>query len=265
MSGFSPEWLALREPIDFAARSDEVTAALAHYFLNDTDLHIVDIGGGTGSTIRAIAPILPSNTRFSIIDNDPALLKKADELSSTYRAELTLCDLSTDLSPIFSKNADLIATSAFLDLVSENWLTKFVDEIVKHRLPFYAALTYDGRAGCDPSHSLDSETIIAFNQHQRTNKGFGNALGPNAAATALSLFKDRGYHISKSKSDWKAGPNNAEFQKQLLIGWANAASEIHPDMSGQFSKWLEDRLNLINEGSASLFVGHVDFLAVPAS
>jgi hypothetical protein len=57
---------------------------------------------------------------------------------------------------------------------------------LKRRLPVYAALTYQGRAALDPAEPFDLEMIAAVNRHQRRNKGFGPALGPEASLAALS-------------------------------------------------------------------------------
>ena len=43
---FSPEWLALREPADHAARSRALLAKVGAAFTGRTTLHIVDLGCG---------------------------------------------------------------------------------------------------------------------------------------------------------------------------------------------------------------------------
>src|SRR5262249_41692123 len=71
---------------------------------------------------------------------------------------------------------DLVTTSALPDLVSPEWLDRLVAEVAARRLPFYAALTYDGRAVAAPPQRFDDELLAGFNLHQRTDKGFGPAL-----------------------------------------------------------------------------------------
>ena len=67
MSGFSAEWLALREPYDQAARSrsvlDAVRAALCPACRG---VRVTDLGCGTGSTLRAVAPLLPAHQHWRL-------------------------------------------------------------------------------------------------------------------------------------------------------------------------------------------------------
>jgi len=59
MSGFSADWLSLREPYDLRARSTKVLDAVAAALAPLPTLTIVDLACGTGSTLRALAPHLP--------------------------------------------------------------------------------------------------------------------------------------------------------------------------------------------------------------
>jgi len=265
MSGFLPDWLSLREPLDHTARSEMVLSAVGHYFLNDARLNITDIGTGTGSTVRALRPYFEQPVSWHLIDNDPVLLNHAKNTLGTDRARISLADLSESLDCLFDEPASLITTSAFLDLVSESWLQNFVHEITARKIPFYAALTYDGRAECSPKHDLDDEILKAFNRHQLTDKGFGPALGPNAASAAVRTFKEAGYQIVEDRSDWNCGANHPEFQNMLLQGWYQAACEISPQKSVEFHTWLDFRLEKIAAGGNHTIVGHLDFIAIPPS
>ena len=263
MTGFSSEWLALREPIDHAARSEEILSGVVHYFAKDGALRITDIGSGTGSTLRALKPILNSKLEWHLIDHDKSLMDVAMQEAGTDRVSFSIADLSKSLDAVFIAEPSLVTTSAFLDLVSEEWLRWFVIEITKRKIPFYAALTYDGRAGCKPQLAVDKDVIAAFNQHQKTDKGFGHALGPDAAQTAMQMFKAAGYVVVNAQSDWRGNKDHKAFQRILLDGWRVAATEIAPQNAGVFQSWYEERLRLIDMKEASLFVGHEDFFAVP--
>ncbi|MEM9277844.1 MAG: class I SAM-dependent methyltransferase, partial [Pseudomonadota bacterium] len=254
MSGFSVDWLHVREPVDHAARSEEVLSAVSHYFMNEKKLQITDIGCGTGSTLRALKPFLSNELVWHLVDNDDALLEHAKENLNGDQMVFSLADLSESVEVLFAENPSLITTSAFLDLVSHEWLEIFCKEVTSRKIPFYAALSYDGRAGCDPELDEDELVLTAFNQHQRTDKGFGAALGPEAAAAAIRLFEENGYLVTSSRSDWVGDSRHPVFQKLLLEGWCEAASEIEPENTELFKDWLTKRIRLIDENRASVFV-----------
>ena len=54
MSGFSADWLTLREPYDLRARSRDIIAAVAASVAALPSVHIVDLACGTGATVRAL-------------------------------------------------------------------------------------------------------------------------------------------------------------------------------------------------------------------
>lgn len=263
MSGFSAQWLSLREPIDHAARSDEVLRAVRRYYAGTKDLVITDIGTGTGSTIRALKPLLSQHISWHLLDNDDALLSYAKNSLEQDAMRFELVDLSVSVNTVFSQSPDLITTSAFLDLVSKNWLQRLVTEITQRQIPFYAALTYDGRSGCVPEHDMDTYALECFNHHQRGDKGFGPALGPEAADVALQAFETAGYEVFSGRSDWKATEEHFEFQRALIEGWHEAVCEFAPESRKQFDEWLTFRKRLIDQGKHTVFVGHLDIFAIP--
>ena len=63
-------------------------------------------------------------------------------------------DLTRDLELALDGPLDLVATSALLDLVSQEWLDRLVVEAAARRLPVYAALTYNGHIDLDPARSV---------------------------------------------------------------------------------------------------------------
>ena len=98
-------------------------------------------------------------------------------------------DLARDLEAALDGPVELVTTSALLDLVSHDWLDRLVTEAAARRLPVYAALSYDGLATLEPADPFDRAVIDAVNQHQRRDKGFGPALGPDAAATRAGALR----------------------------------------------------------------------------
>lgn len=268
MSGFSSEWLAAREPVDQRARNARVRDAFLDHLKASTigrTPHLVDLGSGTGSSLRALAPAIGGPQRWTLTDHDPALLRLAKSSAEPFadcRADVRQVDLAADIGSALPEDADAVTTSAFLDLVSEQWLEKLVATLAERRLPLLAMLTYDGRAGAEPAHPFDETVRQAMNRHQKTDKGFGPALGPDAAARSIGLFAEAGFLVIAGASDWRGLASETAFQKMLAQGWAQAAREIG-EPEGAVAAWQADRISRIDGQGLTTVVGHMDFAALP--
>jgi hypothetical protein len=265
MSGFSADWLALREPHDLRARNSIVLDAVAAALAPLSAVRVVDLASGTGSTLRALSSLLPARQNWKLIDNDIGLLARARAMPLVADVTVTAIplDLNRDLEAALDGPVDLVVTSAMLDLVSEPWLDRLAVEIAARGIPLYAALSYDGSIEFAPSDPFDAQITAAVNAHQRTDKGFGPALGPAAADFAIARFEALGYSVVHGASDWEIGPDDFEMQSELLAGWARAARDVGALSMADITAWLGRRRDLVAEGRASLRVGHVDFLATP--
>jgi hypothetical protein len=105
------------------------------------------------------------------------------------------------------------------------------------------------------------------NRHQRTDKGFGPALGPDAIAHAAAVFTAFGYTVRREQSDWILGPSFSSgvsyaLQRQLLDGWADAAASIAPEAGPLVKAWRTKRIAHLDAGRSILKVGHQDLTAV---
>jgi SAM-dependent methyltransferase len=262
MSGFSVSWLSMREPYDRAARNVDVVEAVAAAFAGASAATVTDLGCGTGATMRAMAPRLPARQSWRLVDNDDVLLdvaRTAAPAGATVTA--VALDLSQAVEPALD-NCDLVATSALLDLVSAAWLDRLVACLARLSRPFYAALSYDGVVAMAPECLHDALVISAVNRHQHTDKGFGPALGPDAAHAAPARFRDAGFMVLKGRSDWCVGAGDREVQMAMLDGWAGAARTIGVDRAA-LDEWLGERRDHVTAGRSQMRVGHIDFFATP--
>ena len=264
MSVFTADWLAMREPYDMRARNSRVFDAAVAAFAGRASIKVVDLACGTGSALRAIAPRLPGRQVWKMLDKDRALLARAGERSHP-GATVTACaiDLACDLENALVEPADLIVTSALLDLVSIDWLQRLVSIAVARQILFYAAFTYDGRVVLDPDDPLDAPIIEAANQHQLRDKGFGPALGPDASRESIALFERSGYSVVQGRADWMFGPEDRAIQLSILDGWAAVAHELGRLPPPDIEAWLMRRRDFVSAGRSSMLVGHVDVFAAP--
>ncbi len=268
MSGFSAGWLDLREPYDRVARNGAVLDAVAMAFADAPAVAVTDLGCGTGATMRAVAPRLPLRQSWRLVDNDKVLLDKVLlEGTATVPAGTGITTVAADLAgaiePVLG-DCDLLTTSALLDLVSAAWLDRLIGLLGRRACPFYAALSYDGAVALLPECHYDGVIIDAVNRHQRTDKGFGPALGPDAARIAPKRLRAAGFAVIEGRSDWQFGEADRAIQMEMLAGWASAAHEIGVDPA-IVDRWLGERRDYVAAGRAQMRVGHIDFFATPTS
>lgn len=264
MSGFSLEWLALREPYDRRARNTAVLATVARSIASHPSVSIVDLACGTGATLRAMSGALPQRQSWRLIDNDLSLLARVQHTpSANVTVRAIPIDLAHDLETALDGPVDLVTATAFLDLVSAEWIERLATEIAARKLRFYAALTYNGRVALEPADTSDDAIITAFHRHQCTDKGFGPALGPVAAATAIGLFERIGYTVERGTSDWALGPAD-DLQAEVLAGFAGAAAEIGGVAISAIESWVARRKSLRAARILQLRIGHTDFFAYPS-
>ncbi len=72
---FDADWLTLREPFDHAARSVALARRLADRL--PARPRLLDLGAGTGSLFRFLAPIIGRGQDWILMDADAALLEDA--------------------------------------------------------------------------------------------------------------------------------------------------------------------------------------------
>lgn len=269
MTGFAADWLSLREPADRRARDAGIVQAVAARYARSARVSVTDLACGTGSSLRALAPHLPARQAWRLVDHDPLLIAAAARAASDgayppgIELETLQADLALELEAVVALEADLLTTSAFLDLVSDDWLSRVVGAAAVHRRPVYAALSYDGRVACSPPDPLDAVVLEAFDLHQRRDKGLGGALGPTAAAMAAQRFAARGFSVLKARADWDLTPAESALQDQLLLGWHAAVAETGRVAPVDLDRWLARRRAALADGRSRLRVGHVDLFAVP--
>lgn len=249
--GFSADWLALREPADQLAR-DKSLLQKAVSVAGENPV-ILDLGCGTGSTVRALSPFLKSPANWRLVDNDNDLLEIAGAELDT--ASLHLLDIK-NLDDLPLEGVRLITASALLDLVTESWLRDFLERV---NIPVYFALSYDGVMSWTPEHPDDKSITESFNIHQQTDKGMGKALGPNAAELATEILESSGFDVFEANSPWVLGHEQHELHQSLIAGIAQAASEVG---NINANSWASYRNSISDEFQC--IVGHKDILAVPA-
>lgn len=252
-TSFAPDWLALREPADHGARDLALLAMAASSVPPGTT--VLDIGCGTGSTLRAFENAGLDTLKWRLLDNDADLLAMAKSLHP--QVETILGNLG-DVGSIALDGVGLVSASALLDLMSHDWVTALAKRLHRANLPFYAALNYDGVMNWSPEQPADGIVVEHFNTHQQTEKGTGRALGPTSGETAAHIFEELGFDVFVARSPWTIGPVQAALQRQLLNGIIEAVAEIDKTTA---LDWGKTRTAAV--GHSLAHIGHLDLLAVP--
>lgn len=278
MSHFSPEWLTLRESADQASRNAKVLNACAKTFANKNTLKVCDLGAGTGASVRALAHLLPAHQQWTLVDHDAENLKHALENLAAWgdasktknnvidlehhdqriTAEIFECDLTSDTT-FWRSDTELVTASALLDLVSPDWIARTVKAASENHVSILATLNFDGQLQTNPVHPFDERVFNAFRKHQRTDKGFGSAAGPDASAFLKKALVQVDYTVVCGDSPWRMTTNTQKLMHETLNGMAIAATEIGTLSSNEIREWLSDRLS----NTKTLTIGHQDIFAVP--
>jgi len=299
MTGFSADWLHLREPFDYAARAT-VTAALdlsgrlARWRKRSPgeSLAVIDLACGHGANLRVLAPSLGRTQHWRLVDHDPALLDAVpdalDEWARRHEYRFTLeysagdeyaidivgpdfhakvvrqrVDLARDLASLDFGQMPLVTACALLDLVSVSWLQAVIHKARAARAALLFGLTVDSRTAWSPADPGDEDVHALFSQHQRRDKGFGPALGSQAAAIALQQLERAGYETLQTQTDWVIdGALAPQMQRAMIEGMAAAALEQDAAAQDAVRSWAARRGAGIC--SSRLRVGHVDIVATPA-
>lgn len=278
MSGFSPEWLGLREPADHRARDAFLAMELADRLQSLASVRVVDLGCGTGSNLRATYAVLGREQHWTLVDYDARLLTAARATLTSWadssaidgdkvalkKSGKTLvvgfrqADLVTDLDSALGHDCNLVTASALFDLCSVEFIERFARAVAERRAIFYTVLTYNGIQRWTPRHASDAAMAAAFHAHQMTDKGFGRASGPQAPKALSDAFKGAGYTVQEGDSPWLLTRSDAALVDALVPGFAGAVRETALVPGAMIDAWLAQP----RHGSE---VGHTDTLALPAA
>jgi len=281
MNEFDANWLALREAVDERSRA-RLPLDLLRQRRREGPLRILDLGSGTGANLRYLAPRIGGAQTWLLADISPRLLGATESRMQVWANSqgytltggadaveiagpgfrcgyrLQAIDIARELARLPIPGKDLVTASALLDLVSDQWVEGLIRRCRAARSDVLFALTYDGRVEYQPSLEDDALILASVNRHQRTDKGFGPAMGPLAWERTEEKLLREGYRVLRRSSDWRVEPGEAELQGALLAGWAEAAARIAPELQDRRETWFRSRNRVLMHGLSRLTVGHRD-------
>jgi trans-aconitate methyltransferase len=262
-------WLALREPADAAARSVQLAERLAESGPATRRWVIHDLGGGTGSMGRWLAPRLPGSQHWVVHDRDAELL----EIAAAERpgpaadgAEVTVEPRRSDITRLQAGDlagASLITASALLDMLTRDELAGLIAVCSAVGCPTLLTLSVVGHVSIVPQDRLDRRVAAAFNDHQRRVTERGRLLGPDAVEFAVAELGRLEREVVVRASPWQLGASEADLAVEWFTGWVAAACEQEPALAAEADGYARRRLAQARNGELDITVEHADLLAVP--
>jgi hypothetical protein len=279
---FDGDWLAARERLDGASRSLMLAQALAAVL--PARPRLIDLGAGTASLFRWLAPVIGRAQEWTLADADRALLERAfAEIGSwaagrglpvtvsggvmavhtpqgAWRVRAEMVDLAGPLSGLGLNRHDGVVCSALLDLVSAEWIAGLAAGLKR---PLLACLSVDGRDALRPVHALDRAVLAAFRRDQARPKGLGLALGARAPAQLAEALRGRGFALRMAESDWVIPVGAADMLDRLVASLGEVAARRLPDRRAAVRRWVATRAGQVDRRRLALRIGHRDCLAIP--
>ncbi|WP_442813168.1 SAM-dependent methyltransferase [Streptomyces sp. NBC_01800] len=307
---YAPEWLALREGADATARASGLLGPLQRHLeaaasrpggaepaSGRSTLVIRDLGCGSGSMGRWLAPRLNGPQHWILHDHDPDLLDLAAARTPRTAADGSPVTVTTERGDVARLTANvlsgtsLVTASALLDLLTREELNGLAAACAGAGCPALLALSVVGRVDLTPADPLDAEIAQAFNAHQRRVDQGRRLLGPDAVTAASEAFACHGLTVREHASPWRLGsaprslpcdgtgrtqgadpcgsgirdPDTGEstLLTEWLRGWVGAARDQRPDLARHADAYLRRRLAECWAGELQVVVHHKDVLALP--
>ncbi|MER7889842.1 class I SAM-dependent methyltransferase [Micromonospora sp. NPDC094482] len=259
-------WLRLREAADAAARADGLVEVVRRRLPAAGPIVLHDLGSGTGSMLRWLAPRLPGPQHWILYDRDPELLAHATAgtVTSADGAPVSVATRCTDLTRLTAADfagAALVTASALLDMFTAEEVERVVAACAAADAPTLLMISVTGRVRLTPAHPLDAQVEAAFNEHQRRTVDGRRLLGPDAVDATVAAFARHGVPVQTWASPWRLGAAQGELAAEWFRGWLAAACEQRPELAAPAAGYARRRLADAAAGRLGVVVEHLDLLA----
>jgi len=231
---FSKSWINMRVEYDEASRSSVLVDHL-NKLSKKHEIDLIDFCCGTGSFLMWA---LNKNISFQnciLVDHDIKLLKS---IKSNLRTHL--------------KSKYTIQSN-----------TNNLDLLIKKNNILYFSLCFNGLVKWTPTNTFDKYILTFFNNHQRSDKGFGNALGYKSIESLRKKAGKLNLNIRVADSPWiikNKSEKDTVFMKRYLLDIRKSLFHMEGIDKNILRKWYEDKKYDLENKKIRLYVGHNDVL-----
>lgn len=262
-----PDWLALRREADTEARD---TGAHDLLLRLETALRrqgrgevlVVDLGAGTGANHAYLAPRLPLEQRWVVVDHDADLLDAAHH-GDALRVEAGVCDLAEVLAGLPVDDGPLLLTcAALLDVLPTHELGCLADAVEGLGAVALVSLSVTGDVTWSPADEDDALVGRLFDAHQRR----GGRPGPDAVDLLATDLRARGLEVLSAPTPWRLDDRRPELLERWLDERVEAAlEEAAGGERERVLAWQGRRRQQLRGDGVVAVVDHVDLLVLPAT
>ena len=282
---FSKSWINMRVEYDEASRSSVLVDHL-NKLSKKHEIDLIDFCCGTGSFLMWA---LNKNISFQnciLVDYDIKLLKSIkSNLRTHLKSKYTIQSNTNNLNLLIKKNSKTISSvsiekydcdeyshknknfhiisySAALDLMSKSSIDIALKKIKKNNI-LYFSLCFNGLVKWTPTNTFDKYILTFFNNHQRSDKGFGNALGYKSIESLRKKSVKLNLNITVADSPWiikNKSEKDTAFMKRYLLDIRKSLFHMEGIDKNILRKWYEDKKYDLENKKIRLYVGHNDVL-----
>lgn len=261
-------WLALREAEDSRARSREL-ARSAVALLPSGPIAVHDLGSGTGSMMRWLAPLMPGPQTWVLHDWNADLTERAMDAApprDLFGAPVSIRSRVGELERLECRDLDgaaLVTASALLDVLTAREAHAIAAACVEVGAPALLSLSVTGDVELRPRDTRDALFEAAFNAHQRREDRGRRLLGRYGGPIVRGLFAEAGWNVRTARTRWRLTDAEPGLLREWFEGWVGAAEEHCPELRDECAGYRELRERHLERGELSAVVHHLDLLVWP--